>query len=376
MRVSVASLTVWRADARQRQRAERDGDVERRLLRRGDRSRAAVPGGRHPGARPAAAGVDPPDSALRLQSRAHPRRQRRRSAARHSTSAPEPSSPASSGRSTTPSARYTILPDPSAVGDRTTAARPRPRSSDATAHEFTVGSYNIERFFDDCRRSRDRRAGADSRRLRQPAGARPRSASETSSATRTSSASSRSRTSATLQALADADQRRRRRGRAARPATTWRTWSRATTSAASTSASWSRPPQSSGTVPRVTVTAVVQEHSGTLFTNPDTSTETLNDRPPLRLTAVVNFANGRTLPAHSDRQPPALAQRRQRARRPDRTAGRRRGSACAPSGRRRPSTSPTWCRPVSSPIRPRTHHPGRRLQRLRVQRRSGRTRWA
>ena len=43
-----------------------------------------------------------------------------------------------------------------------------------------------------------------------------------------------------------------------------------------------------GATPRVTVNAVVQERAGTLFVNPDASTELLNDRPPLRLDAVVH----------------------------------------------------------------------------------------
>ncbi len=51
-----------------------------------------------------------------------------------------------------------------------------------------------------------------------------------------------------------------------------------------------------GTVARVEVTEVVQELDGTLFVNPDASTETLNDRPTLRLTGVVNFAPGGSLP--------------------------------------------------------------------------------
>ena len=41
---------------------------------------------------------------------------------------------------------------------------------------------------------------------------------------------------------------------------------------------------------RVTVIAVVQENAGELFVNADSSTELLNDRPPLRLDAVVNFS--------------------------------------------------------------------------------------
>ena len=51
-----------------------------------------------------------------------------------------------------------------------------------------------------------------------------------------------------------------------------------------------------GTTPRVSVNAVVQERAGTLFVNPDTSTELLNDRPPLRLDAVVNDAAGGAFP--------------------------------------------------------------------------------
>ncbi len=46
-----------------------------------------------------------------------------------------------------------------------------------------------------------------------------------------------------------------------------------------------------GATPRVSVTSVTQELDGTLFVNADASTETLNDRPPLRLNAVVNHPN-------------------------------------------------------------------------------------
>jgi uncharacterized repeat protein (TIGR01451 family) len=49
-------------------------------------------------------------------------------------------------------------------------------------------------------------------------------------------------------------------------------------------------------VPRVSVGSVVQENAGELFTNPDTSTELLNDRPPLRLMATVHHANGSSFP--------------------------------------------------------------------------------
>ena len=51
-----------------------------------------------------------------------------------------------------------------------------------------------------------------------------------------------------------------------------------------------------GATPRVTVSDVVQERDGTLFVNPDASTELLNDRPPLRLNAVVHQASGASFP--------------------------------------------------------------------------------
>ena len=53
-----------------------------------------------------------------------------------------------------------------------------------------------------------------------------------------------------------------------------------------------------GSTPRVTVNGgvAIQELDASLFTNADSSTETLHDRPPLRLDATVNFANGATFP--------------------------------------------------------------------------------
>ena len=47
-----------------------------------------------------------------------------------------------------------------------------------------------------------------------------------------------------------------------------------------------------GSTPRVEVVEVVQESATTLITNPDSSTAILNDRPPLRLNAIVHNANG------------------------------------------------------------------------------------
>lgn len=51
-----------------------------------------------------------------------------------------------------------------------------------------------------------------------------------------------------------------------------------------------------GTTPRVEVVEVQQELDGTLFVNLDSSTETLNDRPPLRLNAIVHHPNGASFP--------------------------------------------------------------------------------
>ncbi|MGH8051554.1 MAG: Calx-beta domain-containing protein [Arenimonas sp.] len=51
-----------------------------------------------------------------------------------------------------------------------------------------------------------------------------------------------------------------------------------------------------GSTPRVEVLDVVQENDSELLVNPDSSTSTLNDRPTLRLMAVVNNANGASYP--------------------------------------------------------------------------------
>ena len=51
-----------------------------------------------------------------------------------------------------------------------------------------------------------------------------------------------------------------------------------------------------GTTPRVQVLEVVQENEGEQFVNPDSSTSTLNDRPTLRLQAVIHHANGAAYP--------------------------------------------------------------------------------
>ncbi|HEX4953101.1 MAG TPA: nuclease [Thermoanaerobaculia bacterium] len=51
-----------------------------------------------------------------------------------------------------------------------------------------------------------------------------------------------------------------------------------------------------GATPRVTVVSVTQEGAATLFVNPDSSSELLNDRPSLVLDAIVNHPNGTSFP--------------------------------------------------------------------------------
>jgi hypothetical protein len=51
-----------------------------------------------------------------------------------------------------------------------------------------------------------------------------------------------------------------------------------------------------GATPRVSVISVTQEGAGSLFVNPDSSTELLNDRPSLVLEAEVNHPNGSVFP--------------------------------------------------------------------------------
>lgn len=51
-----------------------------------------------------------------------------------------------------------------------------------------------------------------------------------------------------------------------------------------------------GATPRVEVLEVVQENDGELLVNPDNSTSILNDRPTLRLQAVIHHANGNSYP--------------------------------------------------------------------------------
>lgn len=51
-----------------------------------------------------------------------------------------------------------------------------------------------------------------------------------------------------------------------------------------------------GAKPRIEVVEVQQELDITLLVNPDSSTETLNDRPPLRLNAIIHHPNGASFP--------------------------------------------------------------------------------
>ena len=51
-----------------------------------------------------------------------------------------------------------------------------------------------------------------------------------------------------------------------------------------------------GSTPRVSVVEVQQENAGELLVNPDSSTSLLNDRPSLRLNAIINHPGGATFP--------------------------------------------------------------------------------
>ena len=100
-------------------------------------------------------------------------------------------------------------------------------------------------------------------------------------------------------------------------------------------------------VPRVEVVSVVQEGLATTFTNPNTGEQDiLNDRPPLVGEFVVHYADGRALPltviVNHLRSLNDVADET-----PQGPLRGRSVDASAPSARRRPSTSPVWCRRAS-----------------------------
>jgi uncharacterized protein len=190
--------------------------------------------------------------------------------------------------------RYTILPDPLAPAPVATGGPTATAASVPTGREFTVGSYNLERFFDT---------------VNDPGIGEP-VLTATAFGNRLNKASLGIRNHlrtpdilgvvevenlGTLQALA------------------------ARISADAVAASQPDPEYDAflvegndvggidvgflvktavvtGATPRVTVNAVVQENAGELFVNADSSTEPLNDRPTLRLDAVVNDPNGASFP--------------------------------------------------------------------------------
>ena len=104
---------------------------------------------------------------------------------------------------------------------------------------------------------------------------------------------------------------------------------------------------------RVKVVNVTQLGKDATLANPDGSTSVLNDRPPLRLRALVRSGNGAPYPvtvivttcarSTASTMSPAAA-----------AAGRPAVSACGSSAARRRPTSPAWSNRCSRPTRPNT----------------------
>lgn len=187
---------------------------------------------------------------------------------------------------------YTILPDPGAsIG---VAGGPAATTvSEATSSEFTVASYNMQRFYDtvdDPGGDTVLTAAAVDRRLDKASLAIRNSLSMPDIV-----GISEMENLAILQALA------------------------ARISADATAASQPDPEYDAylvegndpggidvaflvktapvaGATPRVEVIEVVQELDGTLLVNPDSSTSVLNDRPPLRLNAIIHHPSGASFP--------------------------------------------------------------------------------
>ncbi len=212
-------------------------------------------------------------------------------------------------------------PSPDQVG----GGRSRPRARGRRVHRRRLQPRAVLRHRE---RPGHRRAGPDRRRPRAPAAARPRWPSAT--CMRSPGHPRRSRRSRTSACC-----RRWRRGstttpwpRASRIPATWPTSSRATTSAASTSAFLVR-------TARVSVVGVEQDGLDATYINPQTGLpELLNDRPPLVLRATVAVPGG-----------PAVPDRRWSSTTCARCSGWTdpgRASGSAPSARPRPSSWPTW----------------------------------
>jgi predicted extracellular nuclease len=191
---------------------------------------------------------------------------------------------------------YSVLPDPPAVSPPPVATggmSPVP-AADATNMEFTVASFNLERFFDD----------QDDLSIGEPV------LTPAAFANRLNKASLAIRNFArfpdilgvievenlsTLQALAtkiSADA-----VAASQPDPQYQPYLEEGNDVGGIDVGFLvKGAPVAGTTPRVTVNAVVQENKDELFTNPDSTTELLNDRPPLRLDAVVNHQNGSSFP--------------------------------------------------------------------------------
>ena len=218
-----------RTERGQRRREQCDRHEQRPLPRRRHRRRPSVPRSRHPGAGSGSEREHPADSALGLQSRAPPHRERnaRRSVGAHRAI----------GRRRRPSCRSARLQQPRLCdllldGTGTPLVTPGTLAttvSSPAGNEITVASVNLRRFFDTID---DAYADAVPSAAAYDSGSpRPRSPSARTCAAPTSSACRRSRRSAVLTDLAARILRTADR-------TTARTLWRGTTRPAWTSASW------------------------------------------------------------------------------------------------------------------------------------------
>ncbi len=281
-----------RADAGQRERGRGHRDVQRRLLRRRHRRRAAVrepgvqlPDPLPPGSPPGVPRFDTNPEILRVDS----------DAAGHAPL--DVAAGALVGGLVGPLdytfRHYTIDPDAAAVLTVDGGAVPQ-AVGDPSATELTVASYNLERFFDD----------VDDPAISEPVltpAAFDRRLARASEGIRDFLkfpdvvGVAECENLATLQALAD------RIGSdavaAAQPDPHYVPYLLEGHDIGGIDVGFLvKTAAVSGTVSRVEVLDVVQENPDELLVNPDLTTSFLNDRPTLRLRAVVHFASGGSFP--------------------------------------------------------------------------------
>jgi uncharacterized protein len=189
---------------------------------------------------------------------------------------------------------YTILPDPGAtIG---VAGGPTPTAvTAATDHEFTVASYNVQRFYDTVNdpatsdvaltaAAFDRRLAKASLAIRESLGMPDIiGLSEVENLTALQTLAARISSDAVA---------------AAQPDPQYDAYLVEGNDIGGIDVAFlvKTAPVGGGATPRVEVVEVVQELDGTLLVNPDASTSVLNDRPPLRLNAIIHHPSGASFP--------------------------------------------------------------------------------